>query len=103
MEECHPNALLMPVHSLKGNRQDFMMQCASASCINRTYHVEKLDRRLRTHIKSNILEENSWIILTTLVIVAFLHAFIIAHYSIVAPPFDGLLKIHTHHGKKIGL
>ena len=54
MEEYHPDSLLIPVLSMKENRQYVVMQCDSTTCINILYYVEFLDKRLRAHKKNNI-------------------------------------------------
>ena len=56
VEECHPDIFLIPVPSLKGNLQDVVMQCDSATCVNRPHHDECLDKRLWACKKNNVLE-----------------------------------------------
>ena len=90
MEEYNPDALLIPVPSLKGNRQDIVMLCAAAIYMNRPYYIEYLDKRLKARNaskkkKSNILEENSWIVLSSLIVVACFRGLSIVHYAIIVP------------------
>ena len=85
MEEHHPDSLLISVLSMKGNRQDLIVQRASATYVNRAYYVEFLDKRLQAYKKNKILEEKSYITLTSNTMVACLRCLSIVHYPIVVP------------------
>ena len=85
MEDYYPNQLLQHVKSVNGNRQDIATESAGPIYCNRPLCVEYLDKRLRGYNKSNILEENLFILMTSLPVVALLRTHAILHLAIVMP------------------
>ena len=85
MEEYHPSSLLFHVKNTKGNRQDIVMESAGPMFMNRIYYVEFLDKKLRSLRKSNILEENLFMLLSSVHIVALFRSFTMCFISVVLP------------------
>ena len=85
MEECHHSSLLFHAKNTKGNRQDIITESAGPTHMNRTCYVEFLDRKLRAVGKKNILEENLFIILSSVHVVALFRAFSILFISVALP------------------
>ena len=80
----HPGALLVPVQRTAGSRQDLAMEGAAAIYWNRMYYVEFLDECLRSG-NDNILQENLFIVLTSLEMVALCRVMAILHFKICMP------------------
>lgn len=102
----HPEALLVPVERTAGSRQDLACEGAAAVYWNRRlvsvskqsiiasillihfdnlrYYVEWLDECLRT-VKDNILQENLFIVLTSVEMIALCRVMAILHYKICMP------------------
>ena len=100
MEECHPDNILYHVPNTKGNRQDIICTCAGPACMNRPLCIEYLDKRFRAHEKDNILEENMYILLSSLSTTAMFRLFSIIDLSIVMPMrwFAGNSHLLSEHG-----
>ena len=83
VKKCNLNALLIPAHSLKGNRQDAVITCAAGIHIIQHYCIECLDRRLRVRNKSNMLEESSQISLLKIKVVSCFRSLSIIQCAII--------------------
>ena len=59
IKEYYLDTLLISVPSLKNNYYDIIIQYTTAIYNNYLYYTEFLEKKLRLHKKSNILEENS--------------------------------------------
>lgn len=66
LKEHHPGALLVPVSRTSGSLQDLAVEGAAAVYWNRKYYVEFLDEALKATVKGNILQENLFTVLTSL-------------------------------------
>jgi hypothetical protein len=77
----HPGALLVPVTRTTGSRQDLAMEGAAAVYWNRQYYVEFLDECLHG-CNDNILQENLFIVLTSVEMVALCQTMAILHFKI---------------------
>lgn len=84
LRQNHPGALLVPVERTSGSRQDMMSEGAGAVHWNRKYYVEFLDECLCSH-KDNILQENIFIVLSSMEMIALCHVFAITHLCVVIP------------------
>jgi len=80
----HPGALLVPVQRTSGSRQDLAVEGAAAVYWNRKYYVEFLDEQLRGG-KDSILQENLFMVLTSVEMVALSRLFSILHFSVCMP------------------
>ena len=81
----HPGSLLFPVVRGSGPRQDFTTDGAGALFMNRTYYVQFLDQAL-TAKGGNILQNNLFIILTSVEIIALSRMYYaIFHVTICLP------------------
>ena len=86
MHYNHPEALLLHVERAGGSRQDLAVEGAGALYYNRVYYIEFLDERLRAcGTEGNILQENLFIILSSLDMVAQARICSIVHLSICLP------------------
>ena len=85
MEECHHSTLLFHVKNTKGNRQDIITESAGPIYMNRLHYVECLDKKLRSVGKSNMLEENLFMLFTSVHVVALMRSFSICFVSVVLP------------------
>ena len=81
----HPMAFLLHTERANGNRQDVICMGADAVYINRPLNVEFLDQRLRIKDNANILQENLFVVLSSLEMVAVSRLFSILHVPIVIP------------------
>ena len=84
IKENHPGALLLHVERTAGSRQDLVVEGAGAIFWNRPFWVEFLDERLRLPA-GNILQENLFIVLTSVEMVALSRIYAIVHLSICLP------------------
>ena len=80
----HPGALLVPVTRASGSRQDLACEGAVAVYWNRRYYIEFLDESLEAH-NDNILQENLFIILTCMEMIALFRVMAILHFSVCMP------------------
>ncbi|KAL7503011.1 hypothetical protein ACHAXN_000861, partial [Cyclotella atomus] len=80
----HPGALLVPVQRAAGSRQDLATEGAGAVYWNRIYYIEFLDECLRSG-NDNILQENLFIVLTSVEMVALCRIMSIIHFKICHP------------------
>jgi hypothetical protein len=80
----HPGALLVPVERSSGSRQDLDVEGAAAVYWNRKYYVEFLDEQLRGG-KDSILQENLFMVLTSMEMVSLSRLFSILHFTICMP------------------
>ena len=86
MQHTHPGELLLHVERASGSRQDLAVEGAGALYLNRTYYIEFLDERLRTcGAEGNILQENLFIILSSLEMIAQARVCSIVHLAICMP------------------
>ena len=76
---------LLHAERASGSRQDIICMGADAVYINRPLNVEFLDERLRIKDNSNILQQNLFIVLSSLEMIAVSRFFSILHVSIVIP------------------
>ena len=81
----HPGEFLLHAERSNGNRMDVICMGADAVYINRPLNVEFLDHRLSIKDNSNILQENLFIVLSSLEMIAVSRLFSILHVSIVIP------------------
>ena len=81
----HPMKFLLHAERAAGNCMDVICMGADAVYINRPFNVEFLDERLRIKDNSNILQENLFIVLSSLEMIAVSRFFSILHVSIVIP------------------
>ena len=77
----HPGAHLVPIHRTAESRQDLTMEGAAAVYWNRIYYIEFLDECLQGR-KDNILQENLFIVLASVKMVALCHTMAILHFKI---------------------
>ena len=85
VEEYYPDSLLYHVSNTKGNQQDIICICVGLGYMNRSVYIEYLDKWLRAHDKSNTLEENMYILLSSQSTTAIFRLFSIIDLSIVIP------------------
>jgi len=86
MAHNHPGALLLHVERTTGSRQDLCCEGSGAIYMNRVYYIEFLDERLRTcGAEGNILQENLFIIYSSMEMIAQTRVYSIIHLSIVLP------------------
>ena len=95
LKQYHPGALLVPVTRASGSRQDLAVEGAAAVYWNRKYYVEFLDENLRAHGKDNILQENLFIVLTSMEMIALCRVMAVFHFTICMPM--RWLAGNTHH------
>lgn len=81
----YPMEFLLHAERANGNRMDVICMGADAVYINRPLNVEFLDERLRIKDNANILQENLFIVLSSLEMIAVSRLFSILHVSIVIP------------------
>ena len=81
----HPMEFLLHAERANGNHQDVICMGADAVYINRRFNVEFLDERLRIKDNANILQENLFVVLSSLEMIAVSRFFSILHVSIVIP------------------
>ena len=81
----YPMEFLLHAERASGNRQDVICMGADAVYINRPLNVEFLDQRLRIKDNANILQENLFIVLSSLEMIAVSRLFSILHVAIVIP------------------
>ena len=82
----HPGELLLHVERASGSRQDLAVEGAGALYFNRIYYIEFLDERLRTcGAEGNILQENLFIILSSVEMIAQARVCSIVHLCICLP------------------
>ena len=70
IKSTHPGELLLHVERSSGSRQDLFVEGAPAIYWNRQYCIEFLDEQLRLPGKGNLLQENLFVILSSLEMVA---------------------------------
>ena len=85
MEERHSDHILHHVPSTKGNRQDIVCMCAGPAYMNRPYYIEFLDKKLRACNKQSMLQENMFIILSSVSIATMFRLFSIMEIAIIMP------------------
>ena len=85
MKEHHAGELLLHVERAGGARHDLFVEGAPAIYWNRVYCIEFLDERLRLSGEGNILQENLFIILSSLEMVALARTCSIIYLSICLP------------------
>ena len=85
-DEYHPGTLLFHVERVSGSRQDIAVEGACAVYWNRPYYVEFLDEQLRMiGNEGNILQENLFVIFTSLPMIALFRISSILHVAICIP------------------
>ena len=72
----YPNEYLLHCERATGNRQDLICMGADAIYKNRPYNVEFLDDRLRMMKNENILQQNLFIVLSSVEMIAVAHFFL---------------------------
>ena len=83
--ENYPMEFLLHAERSNGNRMDVICMGADAVYNNRPKNVEFLDKRLRITDNANILQENLFIVLSSLEMIAVSRFFSILHVSLVIP------------------
>ena len=84
-QEHHLDAFLAHFISTNGNWQKKLAQCTGTTFQNAPYCMECLDQFLRAYKKSNMLEENINMLLSSLNIVDLLRIHIISYHAMVLP------------------
>jgi hypothetical protein len=84
LPKYHPSALLVPLERSAGSRMDLSTEGAGAIYWNRVYYVEYLDEVLRGG-KDNILQENLWLVFTSVEMIALCRTLAILHFKICMP------------------
>jgi hypothetical protein len=84
LSKYHPGALLVPVVRTSGSRQDLATEGAAALYWNIRYYVPFLDECLRG-CKDNILQENLFIVLTSVEMIALCRTMAILHFKVCMP------------------
>ena len=95
IKETHPGELLLHVERAGGSRQDLYLEGAPAIYWNRQYCIEFLDERLRMSSEGNILQENLFVVLSSLEMVALSRLCLILYLSICIPFRWIAAKSHT--------
>ena len=72
IEECHPDTILCHIKITIGSRQDISCSNAGPIYMNLTFYIDFLDKRLMQCKHSNILEENSHALLSSLSMLAII-------------------------------
>ena len=100
MKSTHSGELLLHVERSSGSRQDIFVEGAPAIYWNREYCIEFLDEQLRIPGKGNILQENLFVILSLLEMVALSRLCSILYLCICVPVRWISGKTHTlqNHG-----
>ena len=80
----HPGVLLVAVQRTSGSRQDLAVEGAAAVYWNRKYYVEFPDERLSAD-GDNILQENLFIVLSSMEMIAMTRVYAIFHLGISLP------------------
>ena len=83
--ENYPLEFLLHVERATGSRQDIICMGADAVYMNRPLNIEFLDERLRMRGNDNIIQQNLFVILSSLEMIAVSRLFSILHVSIVTP------------------
>ena len=85
VEEYHPDHILYHIPSTKGDRQDMICMCTGPACMNRLYCIEFLDKKLHACDKQSILQENMFILLSSLLIATMFRLFSVVEIAIAMP------------------
>ncbi len=87
MELNYPKAQLLHVLRTSGSRQDVCVEGAGAVYWNRKYWIEFLDKELTGGRRSvgNLLQENLWVILSSMEMTALVRVNAIIHIAIAVP------------------
>mmetsp|Transcript_13403 Transcript_13403/g.29103 ORF Transcript_13403/g.29103 Transcript_13403/m.29103 type:complete len:910 (+) Transcript_13403:516-3245(+) len=96
IEENHPGAMLLHVERASGSRQDLSVEGAGAVYWNRKYWIEFLDERLRLP-GDNVLQENLFVVLSSLHMVALARVCSILHLAVCLPMRWLAGNSHTLH------
>ena len=91
----HPDVPLYPVERTTGSRNDMVLEGAVAAYINGWLYKLFLDEALSTPDAANILQENLFIILSSVEMIALSRLFAILHFSINVPMRWLAGKTHT--------
>ena len=84
IETYHPGALLLHFEIVSGSHQDLVVEGSGEMYTNRLYCIEFLDEHLRTP-GDNILQENIFIILSSLEMMALARLCVIINITIYQP------------------
>ena len=95
IKKNHPGELLLHVERASGSRQDLFVEGAPAVYWNRQYCIEFLDEQLRLPSKGNVLQENLFIVLSSLEMVGLSRILSILYLCIVIPVRWLSAKTHT--------
>eukprot|EP00965_Chrysotila_dentata_P105673 3490413-Pleurochrysis_carterae.AAC.1 len=85
VERMHPRASLLHVERTKGSRPDLAFEGAAPVYTNRVLWVEFLDERLRMPGADDILQENLFVCLTSVELIASVRVHAILYLSVVIP------------------
>lgn len=89
IRENHPGALLFHVERASGSRQDLCTEGSLAIFMNYPYYVEFLDEQLRKlktgYQQASILQQNLFVVLTSMEMIALVRLLSILHISIFMP------------------
>ena len=91
--------MLVPVARTSGSRNDLAVEFDAAVYWNRKYYVEFLDERLK-EARDNILQENNFIVLTSVEIISLCCLFAIFHFTVCIPMM--FLARNTNHVGAVG-
>ena len=95
----HPGAFLVPIARTSGSRQDLDVEGATAVYWNCKYYVEFMDEQLKA-ARDNILQENIFIVLTSVEMIDLCRLFAIFHFTVCMPM--RFLVGKTHHIGAVG-
>ncbi len=84
LPKYHPGVLLVHIQRTAGSCQDLATKGASAMYWNRIYYIEFLDEGLQG-TKDNILQENLFVVLTSVEMVTLSHVLVILHFKVCMP------------------
>ena len=77
---CHP---LCTVNNTKGNRQDILRKSAGPICMDIIFYVNYLDRNMCSVGKSNISEENIFIVWSSMHVLALWQTYSIIYLTLI--------------------
>ena len=85
MRDYHPGTHLMPVERASGSRQDLAVEGAGALYLNRPYYIEFLHECLSADDSGHILQENMFVVLSSVEMIAYARVCAILHIAICLP------------------
>ena len=70
IEECHPGSCLLHLKETRGDRQDIVCETSGPAHVNRKFHFDFLDCRMKSEGKESMLEDNFLIFMSSVPITA---------------------------------